>query len=124
MTINNNTLETFKQKLLLKLPFYYNILYSSDGKSIRTAIYMDKNIVNTVQRKEFIFQTFLPLIKSFEEETGLDVRVSGMPYIRTLNAQNIIDEIGVFVFSAMLLTTFIFFFSLGLIVPHLYQCLL
>ena len=55
--INNNTLETFKQKLLLKLPFYYNILYSSDGKSIRTAIYMDKNIVNTVQRKEFIFQT-------------------------------------------------------------------
>ena len=54
---------------------------------------MDKNIVNTVQRKEFIFQTFLPLIKSFEEETGLDVRVSGMPYIRTLNAQNIIDEI-------------------------------
>ena len=122
--INNNTLETFKQKLLLKLPFYYNILYSSDGKSIRTAIYMDKNIVNTVQRKEFIFQTFLPLIKSFEEETGLDVRVSGMPYIRTLNAQNIIDEIGVFVFSAMLLTTFIFFFSLGLIAPHLYQCLL
>ena len=107
--INNNTLETFKQKLLLKLPFYYNILYSSDGKSIRTAIYMDKNIVNTVQRKEFIFQTFIPLIKSFEEETGLDVRVSGMPYIRTLNAQNIIDEIGVFVFSAMLLTTFIFF---------------
>ena len=107
--INNNTLETFKQKLLLKLPFYNNILYSSDGKSIRTAIYMDKNIVNTVQRKEFIFQTFIPLIKSFEEETGLDVRVSGMPYIRTLNAQNIIDEIGVFVFSAMLLTTFIFF---------------
>jgi len=27
------------------------------------------------------------------EETGLDVRVSGMPFIRTMNAQNIIDEI-------------------------------
>ena len=107
--INTITLETFKQKLLIDLPFYNNIIYSSDGKSIRTAIYMDKNIVNTVQRKDFIFQTFIPLIKSFEEETGLDVRVSGMPYIRTLNAQNIIDEIGVFVISAMLLTTFIFF---------------
>ena len=107
--INTINLETFKQKLLIDLPFYYNIIYSSDGKSIRTAIYMDKNIVNTVQRKDFIFQTFIPLIKSFEEETGLDVRVSGMPYIRTLNAQNIVDEIGVFVISAMLLTTFIFF---------------
>jgi predicted RND superfamily exporter protein len=32
-----------------------------------------------------------------------------MPYIRTLNAKNIVDEIGVFVLSAMLLTSLIFF---------------
>jgi predicted RND superfamily exporter protein len=70
---------------------------------------MDKDIVNTSQRKDFIYQTFIPLINSFEERTGLDVRVSGMPYIRTLNAQNIVDEIGIFVVSAILLTSFIFF---------------
>ena len=107
--IDSFALEKFKQNLLIELPFYKNILYSSDGKSIRTTIYMDKDIVNTSQRKDFIFQTFIPLINSFEQSTGLDVRVSGMPYIRTLNAQNIIDEIGIFVISAMLLTTFIFF---------------
>jgi len=103
------TLEKFKQKLLLELPIYKNILYSNDGKSIRSAIYMNKDIVNTSLRKDFIFQTFIPLIHSFEQRTGLDVRVSGMPYIRTLNAQNIVDEIGIFVISAMLMTTFIFF---------------
>ena len=107
--IDTYALEKFKQNLLFKLPFYKNILYGNNGKSIRTAIYMDKDIVNTSQRKDFIFQTFIPLINSFEQSTGLDVRVSGMPYIRTLNAQNILDEIGIFVISAMLLTTFIFF---------------
>ncbi|RPG65018.1 MAG: RND family transporter [Flavobacteriaceae bacterium TMED121] len=107
--IDSVKLEKFKQNLILELPFYKNILYSSNGKSIRTAIYMDKDIVNTSQRKDFIYQTFIPLINSFEERTGLDVRVSGMPYIRTLNAQNIVDEIGIFVVSAILLTSFIFF---------------
>ena len=107
--IDSVKLKKFKQNLILELPFYKNILYSSNGKSIRTAIYMDKDIVNTSQRKDFIYQTFIPLINSFEERTGLDIRVSGMPYIRTLNAQNIVDEIGIFVVSAILLTSFIFF---------------
>ena len=99
----------FKQKLLLELPFYRNILYDNCGKTIRSAIYLDKNIVNTAHRKDFIFETFIPLISTFEKDTGLDVKISGMPYIRTLNAQNIVDEIGVFVVSAMLLTSLIFF---------------
>ena len=102
-------IKKFKQKLLLELPFYKNILYNADGKTIRSTIYMDKKIVNTIQRKEFIFKTFLPLITTFEKETGLDVKISGMPYIRTLNAQNIVDEIGIFVISAMMLTSLIFF---------------
>ena len=104
-----NDIKKFKQKLLLELPFYRNILYDNDGKTIRSAIYMDKNIVNTEKRKDFIFQTFIPLITAFEKDTGLDVKISGMPYIRTLNAQNILDEIGVFVVSAVLLTSLIFF---------------
>ena len=107
--IDSVALEKFKQNLLIELPFYKNILYSNDGKSVRSAIYMNKDIVNTSRRKDFIFQNFIPLINSFEERTGLDVRISGMPYIRTLNAQNIVDEIGVFVISAMLVTTIIFF---------------
>ena len=102
-------IEKFKQKLLLELPFYKNILYDPDGETIQSAIYMDKKIVNTLERKDFIFKTFIPLISAFEKDTGLDVKISGMPYIRTLNAQNIVDEIGVFVLSAMLLTSLIFF---------------
>ena len=102
-------IKKFKQKLLSDLPFYKNLIFDSDGETVRSAIYMDKKIVNTEKRKDFIFNTFIPLINSFEEETSLDVKISGMPYIRTLNAQNIVDEIGFFVVSAMLLTSLIFF---------------
>ena len=70
---------------------------------------MDPDVVNTAQRKNFIFNIFIPLIKDFEEDSKTDVRVSGMPYIRTLNAQNIVDEIGLFVIGATLITSLIFF---------------
>ena len=70
---------------------------------------MNPDIVNTSARKDFIFKTFIPLIESFEEETKMDLRVSGMPYIRTLNAQNIVDEIGLFILGATLITSLIFF---------------
>ena len=69
---------------------------------------MDPEIVNTAQRKDFIFDIFIPLIKNYEE-TNSDIRVSGMPYIRTLNAQNIVDEIGLFVLGSNLITSLIFF---------------
>ncbi|RLD78219.1 MAG: RND family transporter, partial [Bacteroidetes bacterium] len=76
--------------------------------TIRSAIYLDKDIVNTKIRERFVFDVLNPAIEKFEKDTGLDVRISGMPYVRTMNAQNIIDEIGLFVGLALLVTSLIF----------------
>lgn len=106
---DSTALVAFKQKLFLELPFYNNLVFNSESNTIRSLIYMDPDIVNTAARKDFIFKTFLPLIEKFENETKMDVRISGMPYIRTLNAQNIVDEIGLFILGATLITSLIFF---------------
>lgn len=103
-------LDRYQFELFNKLPFYEGLLYSPDKKSIRTAIYIKEDIINTSVRKDFIVTTLVPLVDKFEEETGVMVRTSGMPYIRTLNSQNIIDEIGMFVGAALLVTSLIFFF--------------
>ena len=103
-----NTL-TLKQKLFLELPFYENLILNKKTGSIRMGIYMDKNIVNTSKRKDFILNKFIPLVKNFEEKNNVKIYKSGMPYIRTLNAQNILDEIGLFVLTALFVTSFIFF---------------
>ena len=99
-----------KEELFNKLPFFDNFLFNKETGTIRSVIYVKKDIVNTIKRKDFIFKDLNPLIEKFEADNNLDVRVSGMPYIRTMNAQNIIDEIGIFVGLALLVTSIIFFF--------------
>jgi len=101
---------SIKKELFEKLPFYDNLLYNKKTGTIQTAIYIDKEIVNTPVRKAFVFDKLIPIIDRFEKENNLDVRVSGMPYIRTINAQNIIDEIQLFVLGALFITGIIFFF--------------
>ena len=103
------TILKFKEKLFLELPFYKNLIFDVESNTVRSVIYMNPDIVNTAKRKDFIFNQFIPLIENFENESSSDVHVSGMPYIRTLNAQNIVDEIGLFVLGATLITSLIFF---------------
>ncbi|WP_372793356.1 RND family transporter [Lutibacter sp.] len=99
-----------KTELFDNLPFFDNFLFNKKTGTIRTVVYLKKDIVNTPARKEFIFNILNPTIEQFEKEHNIDVRVSGMPYIRTMNSQNIIDEIGLFVGLALGVTALIFFF--------------
>ncbi|MCF6294383.1 MAG: efflux RND transporter permease subunit [Flavobacteriaceae bacterium] len=103
-------LETLQKQLFEQYPFYDNFLFNKETKTVRSAIYLDKEIVNTAARKDFIVDKLIPKIEAFENTYNLDVRVSGMPYIRTLNSQNIIDEIGTFIIAALFVTSLIFFF--------------
>ncbi|MCF7559308.1 efflux RND transporter permease subunit [Sabulilitoribacter multivorans] len=103
-------IETLQNELFKQYPFYDNFLFNKETKTIRTAIYLKKDIVNTSERKDFVINILLPKIESFEDSNNVDIRVSGMPYIRTLNSQNIVDEIGKFIIAALLVTSLIFFF--------------
>ncbi len=108
--ITQKDVDTLINHLFNDLPFYNSLLYNKESRTIRTVMYLDKDIVNTSVRKDFILEDLTHLIHNFEDETGLDVRVSGMPYIRTKNSQNIIDEIGKFILAALGVTSLIFFF--------------
>ncbi len=102
--------DSLTNHLFNDLPFYDNLIYNKKTHTIRSVIYLDKDIVNTSVRKDFILEDLSTLVKNFEKETGLDVHISGMPYIRTMNSQNIIDEIGKFILAALGVTSLIFFF--------------
>ena len=106
---SNDELEQLQSALFSDFPFYDEVLYNKDSKAIRTIIYLKKSIVNTSARKEFITEVLIPKIKAFEAATKMNVRASGMPYVRTLNSQNIIDEIEIFILAAILITSLIFY---------------
>jgi len=98
-----------KKELLTQMPFYEGLLYNKSG-IIRSAIYLDKKIVNTPERKNLVLHKIIPAIEAFEKETKVDLHVSGMPYIRSLNSEYIISEISLFIGAALGITSLIFFF--------------
>ena len=110
-SISDAYLKQQEAEFFTDLPFYEGMLFNKESGAIRFAIYLDKKIVNTKARKEFI-EKYLSAekISAFEKETNLDLRVSGMPYIRTLNANSITEEIGLFVGAALGITSLLFFF--------------
>lgn len=109
-TADEAYLQKIKKELFNDLPFYEGLLFNKKSGTIRSAIYLDKKIVNTPARKDFITDRLVPAVEAFEKETKIDLRVSGMPYIRTLNAQTIISEIGLFIGASLLVTSLLFFF--------------
>ncbi|MBC2838729.1 RND family transporter [Robiginitalea sp. SC105] len=103
-------LDSLTDELFNRMPFYDKLLYNKEHKTMQTVVYLDQDLVNTKVRKDFVLNDLRTLVSEFEQDTGLDVHVSGMPYIRTMNSQNIIDEIGKFIFAALAVTSLIFFF--------------
>lgn len=102
--------DSIKNILSEKLPFYEGLIYNKETNTLQTAVYMNKKIVNTKERKDFIINDLIPIIEQFEQQNELKIHTSGMPYIRTLSAESIMDEIGLFIAAALLSTSLIFFF--------------
>jgi hydrophobe/amphiphile efflux-3 (HAE3) family protein len=107
---NEEYLQQIKAELFTKLPFYEGLLYNKKTGAIRSAVYLDKEIVNTKKRKDYVLNQLIPRLEKFQSTTGITLHTSGMPYIRTLNAKTIIDEIGLFIGAALLITSLIFFY--------------
>ncbi|RZJ69376.1 MMPL family transporter [Flavobacterium sp.] len=103
-------LKSLQTQLLNDLPFYEGLLFNKKSGTVRAAVYLDKKIVNTLARKDFVLKKLVPAIADFEKETGIKPKVSGMPYIRTLSAETIKKEIGLFIGASLLVTSLLFFF--------------
>ena len=108
-TGNQDYLTEIKRELFNDLPFYEGLLFNKKSGSIRGAIYINKKVVNSPIRKEFILKVLVPEVTKFEKVTGIDLKVSGMPYIRTINTENMKGEIGLFIGAALFITSLIFF---------------
>ena len=108
-TGNQAYLSDIKKQLFNDLPFYEGLLFNKKSGSIRGALYINKKVVNSPVRKEFILKVLVPAVDKFEKSTGIDLKVSGMPYIRTINTENMKGEIGLFIGAALFITSLIFF---------------
>lgn len=100
---------SLKKELFEEYPFYDEFLFNTKSKAVRTAIHLKKSIVNEAGREDYINTVLIPQVEAFESKYGLDIKISGMPYVRTKNADNIKSEISTFVILALIITSIIFF---------------
>ena len=106
---SNEEVENLKYEIFNRTPFYDKFLINSESKAVRTAINLKTEVVNTIQREKFVNEVLLPRVSTFEKDYNIDVRISGMPYVRTKYSETIKKELGKFIFLAIIVTSFIFF---------------
>lgn len=107
---NQKELDTLTHKLLTQTPVYEGLLFNQKRTTLRMAVSLRKDIVNTAIRKDFILKDLRPLIEKYQTELQTPLYVSGMPYIRTLSTEVITGEIGLFIGGALLATCLVLLF--------------
>ncbi len=96
------------KSIIYSLPLYVGRLFNPETNVTLMMITLDKEILNSKKR--------IPLIKGIKEEIdafgekyNIDVKYSGLPYIRTVTSKKIQDELLLFVLLSLLITSFLLF---------------
>ena len=87
---------------LRSLPFYEGFLHTESGATIQM-IYVNAPLFNSENRGRSV-ELLVEEVERFEAQTGVDVHVSGLPYIRTEVTTKIKRELGLFIGLAATVT--------------------
>ena len=103
-------LDTFR-KAVFDLPFYKNILINEDGdiSLLLAQIEKDKLYKEDIL---IIVDTIKDILKKFEKDSGYEIHVTGLPYIRMANVTKIKREINQLIVLALAVTALLLFFFL------------
>ena len=101
--------------VLQNLPFYKGLLYNPDTHAYMMMININKGVMFTPRRVEVV-SNVMKLGTAFGEKHHTEVRMSGLPLIRTIVATKVSNELGLFLKLSFVLTALIlllFFRSFG-----------
>jgi predicted RND superfamily exporter protein len=102
-------MDSIKNKLF-NIPFFDGLVFNKQSNATLMAITFDQKILNTAQRNP-ILKEIESKAAAFHKETGIEVHLSGMPYIRTAVSQLVSKEFVLFLglsigISALILALF------------------
>ncbi len=97
-------------KTFKNLPFYRGLLYNADLNSYAIGLQLNTALINSKAREKLV-NDIVQSAATFQKTTGIEVHISGLPFIRTMLAEDISKEmvwflIGSFILSAVTLMLF------------------
>ncbi len=90
------------------LPFYRGMLYNPKSDAYLMAVTLDASILQSAERVEMIEQ-ISSSAKAYQQRTGNEIHISGLPYIRVVTAEMVKQELNMFVILAGVITMLILF---------------
>ena len=102
------------KEIIYSLKFYDGLLFNKETHVSLMAITLDEKALNTKSRVGLV-NDIKEKVDSFSAKYNIEPHYSGLPYIRTITAKKLQDELLFFVILAMVITSiilFIFFKSL------------
>ena len=104
--------------VVLSLPFYEGLLFTKNDHVTMMMVTLDKQVLNTKKRVQLINDIRLAG-DSFASKNKVELHYSGLPYIRTVTAKKVEDELKFFVLMALLVASvllMIFFKNIKIVV--------
>lgn len=104
--VNNQSQADSIQSVIERLPFYDKLLYNADSQSTLMALSFDSLSLNS-KKRNVVLNKIKEHTDRFELETGITLRKSGLPYIRTVVANLVAGEFKLFLILALIITALI-----------------
>lgn len=89
-------------------PFYRGLIYDEEKTIFLTALTLDRSRLDSKDRKELMDEILL-YSEEFSKNNHIQIRYSGLPYIRSIQTSQISKEIELFIGLAALITAMILF---------------
>ncbi|MCX6305228.1 MAG: MMPL family transporter [Bacteroidetes bacterium] len=91
------------RNLIYNLPFYDELVYNKATSAYLMALTLDKKTIDSKDRDRLI-REIKTTMERFSETSKVEVHFSGLPYIRTLVAAKLQNELKLFIFLALLVS--------------------
>lgn len=102
---NDGDLDALKQ-IFLSLPFYRNRIYNEGSQATMMGVYIDKVVLDSKQRMQTV-STIIAKVKPFADQNSLDIKYSGIPYLRSFRVDTVTRELRMFLVAALLISSII-----------------
>jgi predicted RND superfamily exporter protein len=92
--------------VFLGLPFYRGLLYNPQTKAYLMGMKINSTLLNSPRRTAIVGEVS-NAVQAFAQKHGLEPRLSGLPYIRTVVSDRIQKEMRFFLVGSLVLSAFI-----------------
>ena len=96
------------KKIIYSLPLYNGRLFNKETDVSLMMITLDKEVLNSKARIGLV-KEIKETVDRFGTKFSIDVKYSGLPYIRTVTSKKIQDELLLFVFLSLIITSILLF---------------